>query len=236
VSASHLIALSLAVALAAFVQGSIGVGFALMMSPLLGLLEPSLLPVGVLVLMLPLNAYVAWRERQVIDFAGAGWITAGRVVGTAGGIWVLAALSPSALNIFVGVAILAAVLATLAMPRFDPGRPAFVAAGLVTGVTETATGVGGPPLALVYQHQLPSVMRPTIAACFLVGELVSLAVLVVSGRAGSTQLLSSMQLMPALIVGGLASRFIHHRVNARFMRAFVLVFSSVSALVLLFKA
>ena len=234
-SAQHLILLSLAVALAAFVQGSIGVGFALMMSPLLGLFEPSLLPVGVLVLMLPLNLYVAWRERQRIDFPGAGWITAGRVVGTAGGVWVLAALSASALNIFVGVAILAAVLVTLAMPRFEPGRPAFVSAGLVTGVTETATGVGGPPLALVYQHQLPSVMRPTIAACFLVGELVSLVVLVASGRAGSVQLLSAMQLMPALIVGAVASRFIHHRVNARFMRAFVLVFSTVSAVVLVLK-
>jgi uncharacterized protein len=124
VTAQHLILLSLAVALAAFVQGSIGVGFALMMSPLLGLFEPTLLPVGVLVLMLPLNAYIAWRERQRIDFAGAGWITAGRVVGTAGGVWVLAALSASALNIFVGAAILAAVLVTLAMPRFEPGRPA----------------------------------------------------------------------------------------------------------------
>lgn len=234
-SAEHLVLLSAAVVFAAFVQGSIGVGFALMMSPLLGLFEPSLLPVGVLVLMLPLNLYVAWRERQRIDFPGAGWITAGRVVGTAPGMWVLAALSATALNIFVGLAILAAVLVTLAMPRFDPGRPAFVAAGLVTGVTETATGVGGPPLALVYQHQLPSVMRPTIAACFLVGELVSLVVLVVSGRAGAAQLLSSMQLMPALIAGALASRFIHHRINARFMRWFVLAFSSVSAVVLLVK-
>lgn len=234
-NAVHLVALSLAVAFAAFVQGSIGVGFALMMSPLLALLEPALLPVGVLVLMLPLNAYVAWRERHAIDAVGASWITAGRVVGTAGGIWVLAALSAGALNLFVGIAILAAVLATLAMPRFEPTRHAFVAAGVVTGITETATGVGGPPLALVYQHQRPAVMRATIALCFLVGELVSLAVLVVSGRAGGAQLASALLLMPALIAGGLLSRFMHYRVNARLMRAFVLVFSSVSALVLLFK-
>lgn len=235
-SAQHLALLSVAVALAAFLQGSIGVGFALLMSPLLSLLEPALLPVGVLVLMLPLNCYVAWRERQRIDFRGASWITAGRVVGTAGGVWVLAALSASALNIFVGLAILAAVLVTLAMPRFDPGRTSFVAAGLVTGVTETATGVGGPPLALVYQHQLPSVMRPTIAACFLVGELVSLLVLVVSGSTSALHLLSSLQLMPALLVGMLASRFMHHRINAGVMRGFVLAFSSAAAVLLLAKS
>jgi uncharacterized membrane protein YfcA len=232
----HLIALSAAVAFAAFVQGSIGVGFALIVAPLLGLLEPALLPVGVLGLMVPLNLYVAWRERPSIDSRGASWITLGRVAGTAGGLWVLTALSASALGIFVGVSILAAVLATLAMPAFAPSRHAQVAAGIVTGITETATGVGGPPLALVYQHQPVPVMRATLAVCFLVGELVSLAVLFASGRVGAAQVEGAALLMPALVVGGLASRYMHLRVNARFMRAFVLVFATASAVVLLVRA
>jgi hypothetical protein len=236
VSPDHLLALSAGVAFAAFVQGTIGVGFALIMAPLIGLLEPALLPVGVLALMLPLNFYVAWRERPSIDSHGASWITAGRVIGTAGGMWVLAALSASALGVFVGVSILAAVLATLAMPAFAPSRHALVGAGLVTGITETATGVGGPPLALVYQHQPVPVMRATIATCFLLGEIVSLVVLFASGRVGATQFIGAALLLPALVVGGLASRYMHLRVNARWMRAFVLVFATVSALVLLIKA
>jgi uncharacterized membrane protein YfcA len=235
VSPDHLVVLSVAVAFAAFVQGSIGVGFALIVAPLFGLLEPALLPVGVLALMLPLNLYVAWRERPAIDRRGAGWITVGRVVGTAGGVWVLATLSASALGIFVGVSILAAVLATLAMPAFAPSRHALVGAGVVTGITETATGVGGPPLALVYQHQPVPVMRATIAVCFLVGEIVSLAVLFASGRVGTPQFAGAALLLPALVVGGLASRYMHLRVNARFMRGFVLLFATTSALVLLFK-
>jgi uncharacterized membrane protein YfcA len=236
VTPDHLLMLSLAVAFAAFVQGTVGVGFALIVAPLFGLLEPALLPVGVLLLMLPLNLYVAWRERPAIDASGAGWITAGRVVGTAGGLWVLAALSASALGIFVAVSILAAVLATLAMPAFSPSRHALIGAGLITGVTETATGVGGPPLALVYQHQPPAVMRATIALCFLLGELVSLAVLFVSGRVGAEQFVGAAVLLPALVVGALLSRYMHLRVNARFMRSFVLVFASVSALVLLVRS
>jgi uncharacterized membrane protein YfcA len=236
VSGDHLVLLSLAVAFAAFVQGTIGVGFALIVAPLLGLLEPALVPVGVLVLMLPLNFYVAWRERPAIDRGGAGWITVGRVAGTAGGFWVLAALSTSALAVFVGASILAAVLATLAMPTFAPSRHALLGAGLVTGITETATGVGGPPLALVYQHQPVPVMRSTIAVCFLLGELVSLAVLWASGRVGAPQFLGAALLLPALLVGGAASRFMHLRVNARFMRGFVLVFATASALALLARA
>lgn len=235
-SPDHLVLLSAAVAFAAFVQGTIGVGFALITAPLLGLLEPALLPVGVLALMLPLNFYVAWRERPAIDTRGAGWITAGRVVGTAGGLWVLAALSANALAIFVGGSILAAVLATLAMPAFAPSRHALVGAGLVTGITETATGVGGPPLALVYQHQPVPVMRATIAVCFLVGEIVSLLVLFASGRMGAPQFAGAGLLLPGLAVGGLASRYMHLRVNTRWMRMLVLVFATVSALVLLAKA
>ncbi|MBV9892178.1 MAG: sulfite exporter TauE/SafE family protein [Rhizobacter sp.] len=231
-----LLLLSVAVAFAAFVQGTTGVGFALITAPLLGLLAPDLVPVGVLALMLPLNLYVAWRERGAIDLRGAAWITVGRTVGTAGGVWVLAMLSPSALAIFVGGSILAAVLATLVLSPFAPTRHALLSAGVVTGITETATGVGGPPLALVYQHQPVPVMRATIAVCFLLGELVSLAVLAGTGHAGAREFGSAALLLPALLSGAIGSRFMHLRVNARFMRAFVLVFSSCSALLLLLKA
>lgn len=232
----HFAIISAAVLVAGFVQGATGVGFALILAPVMGLLEPALLPVCVLVLMLPLNVYVIWRERAAIDRTGATWITAGRVAGTAGGLWVLVALSASALNVFVGLATIAAVLATLAAPAFTPGRPAFIAAGVVTGITETATGIGGPPLALVYQHQPVAVMRSTVALCFLLGQLVSLAALVAVGRVGASQMTAATELLPALGMGAVLSHVVHDRVNTRFLRAFVLVFALVSGLVLLARA
>ncbi|KAF1069897.1 sulfite exporter TauE/SafE family protein [Variovorax sp.] len=235
-SAQHLVLMSLAVLVAAFVQGATGVGFALIAAPVIGLVRPELLPVCVLVLMLPLNLYVAWRERGAIDGTGARWITGGRVAGTAGGLWVLAALSAGQLSLFVGASTVAAALVTLLMPAFSPGRGAFVGAGLVTGITETATGIGGPPLALVYQHQPAPTMRSTIALCFLLGELVSLAVLLATGRVGLPQLQAAALLLPALVVGAVLSRLVHRRVNGRLLRIFVQLFAIVSGLVLLVKA
>jgi len=235
-STQHLVLMSLAVLVAAFVQGATGVGFALIAAPVIGLVRPELLPVCVLVLMLPLNLYVAWRERGAIDGTGARWITGGRVAGTAGGLWVLAALSAGQLSLFVGASTVAAALVTLLMPAFSPGRGAFVGAGLVTGITETATGIGGPPLALVYQHQPAPTMRSTIALCFLLGELVSLAVLLATGRVGLSQLQAAALLLPALVVGAVLSRLVHRRVNGRLLRIFVQVFAIVSGLVLLVKA
>ena len=232
-SAEHLLLVSIAVLAAAFVQGATGVGFALIVAPVIGMVRPELLPVCVLVLMVPLNFYVVWRERPSIDRVGASWITGGRILGTAGGLWVLAALSASHLALFVGASTIAAALVTLMMPAFSPGRSAFVASGLITGITETATGIGGPPLALVYQHQPAPIVRSTIALCFLIGELVSLVTLMAAGRIGLPQLYAAAQLLPALLVGAVLSRVVHRRVNGRFLRMFVQVFAIASGVVLL---
>lgn len=67
-------------------------------------------------------------------------------------------------------------------PAFDPNRTGLVAVGLITGITETSTGVGGPPLALAFQHKAAPVLRSTVALCFLVGEVISVIVLAVSGK------------------------------------------------------
>ena len=230
-----LVLASAIVVVASFIQGSTGVGFALLVAPVLGLLAPALLPVAVLVLMLPLNAYIAWRERAALDFPSGGWISLGRLAGTFGGLWVLVALSARQLNLLIGWSTLAAVLATLVMPVFRARPAAFVTAGLITGVTETATGIGGPPLALVYQHHPVATMRSTIALCFLVGELMSLGFLWHAGRIGAEQLMGAAQLLPALAVGAFASVLVHHKVNSRALRTFVMVFSIASALVLLFR-
>lgn len=232
----HFAIMAVVVALAAFVQGSSGLGFALIVAPVLSMLQPELLPVCVLILMLPLNAYVAWRERHALDRRGAAWISAGRLLGTFGGLGVLLVLSTQALSVFVGLSTIAAAIVTWIIPAFTPGLAAFLLAGLVTGVTETATGIGGPPLALTYQHRPVAEMRSTLAVCFLVGELMSLAFLLAAGRITWNHLLVALALLPALGVGAVLSRHVHARIDARAMRLFVQGFAVVCGLVLLLKA
>ncbi len=224
------------VAVAAFVQGASGLGFALIATPVMGIVQADLLPVAILLLMLPLNIYVVWRERSSVDGRGAGWISAGRLVGTAGGFAVLVAVPASRINLLIGGSTVLAVLASLAVPSFIPGRPSQVIAGAVTGVTETATGVGGPPLALVYQHRVAPVLRSTVALCFLVGEIISLVVLLAAGRVDEEQVRAALLLCPALAVGAVASHFVHHRIGGPRLRIGVLVFALVSGVALLLKA
>jgi uncharacterized protein len=225
--------LAILVAGSAFVQASIGVGFALIMAPVLALVAPELLPGGLLLLMLPLNAFVGWRERSALDWFGSGWITAGRAAGTFLGFWVLVAVSSSTLNLLVGIATLLAALASLFAPAFDPSRAAFVTAGVMTGITETATGIGGPPLALVYQHHAAASLRANVAICFLIGEIFSVVLLAVTHRLTMWQIEAAALLFPALAVGALASAIVHGRLDQRRMRLFVLIFAIVSGLVLI---
>ncbi|WP_138905236.1 sulfite exporter TauE/SafE family protein [Streptomyces albidochromogenes] len=225
--------LAVTVAVAAFVQGSSGLGFALIVAPVAGLLDPGLVPVFVLASMIPLNLYVAWRERDSLDLRGAGWITAARLAATPGGLMLLWVIPDRSLGLFVGAATVLAAVVSLAAPAFTPGRGAYVAAGAVTGLTETATGVGGPPLALVYQHRPPAELRSTVAVCFLVGEVASLALLFATGQGSPAQLGPVALLLPALAAGAWLSRLVHHRLDARRTRLFVLAFALVSGAVLM---
>jgi len=225
--------IALAVFAGTFIQGVTGMGFALVVAPVLGILRPELLPGGLLLMMIPLNAYVAWREWRALDRHGVGWITAGRTAGTFGGLAILLALPASALDIMIGVTTILAAVATLMLPSFSPGKSAFLSTGVFTGITETATGIGGPPLALVYQHMPAATLRSSVALCFLLGEIISLVVLAFAGRIDASTFSSLAWVMPPLIIGIVASQAFYKKIEARFLRIAVLVFAIVSGVFIL---
>ena len=225
--------IALSVLAGGLLQGSIGVGFALIVSPVLALLAPALLPGTVLILMLPMNAFVAWRERHSVDRTGTAWITLGRCAGALVGLATLAALSVGSLRVFTGLATILIVGASLMGGAFKLSRPVFLGAGLITGITETATGIGGPPMALVYQHQPGPVLRSTLAACFFIGEILSLALLAASGRLPVAQLAAAAWLLPVLGLGVIGTRWFYGRLDGRPLRMAMLAFALLSGIVCL---
>ncbi len=225
-----------AILVAAFVQGSTGMGFAMFSAPLVSLVDASLIPVMLLVLMLPLNSYVGWRERDALDWRGIRWISVGRFAGTFIGLWILLVVNLHQLSLLIGISTIAAALAALLAPAFDPNRTGLAAVGLITGVTETSTGVGGPPLALAYQHKSGPVLRSTVAVCFLIGEVISLLVLAAGGTIDATSVLWALALMPFLAVGSFVSRFVHHRLDGPLLRYLVLGFAIVSGIAVILEA
>lgn len=227
--------LGFAVAVAACVQGSIGIGFALIVAPVMAFSRPDLLPVSLLLLMLPLNLFTFLREHHAVDWKGGGWITLGRLFGTLTGAGVLVIASSHAINLLVGASTVVVAVFTMLAPAFSPSWTALAAVGVFTGVSETATGIGGPPLALAYQHHRPDVLRSTVAGCFLLGELVSLGVLATIGRVGWQQARWAALLLPFLVIGGLVSSWVRHGVNAKLLRGLVLAFAVISGAALMVR-
>lgn len=222
--------------LSAFVQGSTGMGFAMIVAPVVSFIDPSLIPVMLLVLMIPLNFYVAARERKDIDWHGVKWISVGRFAGTFFGLWILVIVNLHQLSLLIGWSTLIAAVIALLAPKFSPNRSALTIVGLITGVTETSTGVGGPPYALAYQHSPGPELRSTVAVCFLVGEVISLIVLAISGQVTGPVMLFTATMLPFLAVGSFLSRYVHHRLDGPVLRYIVLGFAIVSGAVVIVQA
>jgi len=228
--------IGLAIFIAAFVQGSSGMGFAMLSAPIISLFAPGLIPVMLLVLMIPLNVYVGWRERRAVDWRGVKLISIGRFAGTFLGLWILLAVNLHQLTMLIGWSTLIAAVVALLSPSFNLGRAGLAMVGLVTGVFETSTGIGGPPLALAYQHKKGPVLRSTVALCFLVGEVISLIVLALGGKVGAHTLVFSAEMLPFLALGSYASKFVHHRLDGPLLRYIVLGFASISGIVVILQA
>lgn len=171
---------------AAGVQATTGLGFALVLTPVLfALLAPAGAILTVTVLGLELNLLVLLGERrrpqvawgEVVPLLGAA------VPGTVFGILLLRALSKPVLQVSVGVAVMAAALARARVDRRAHGGGSGsvrLALGFTSGALATSTGVSGPPLALWLARRglTPSELRDSLSAIFLAIGMVALLALV----------------------------------------------------------
>jgi uncharacterized membrane protein YfcA len=126
-AALHLTPLEYALALAivavgAAVQGSVGFGANLLAVPVLALLEPESLPTTLTLVIIPLAAVMARRERHGVDWAGVGWLMAGRLPGTVLGALVVASVAGDTISVLAGSGVLLAVGMSVLSTRADRSR------------------------------------------------------------------------------------------------------------------
>lgn len=223
-----LVALEAAVLAGALIQGSIGFGSALVIVPALGLVRPAAVPVAMLLLAVPMTSWMAFAERRSIDWPGYGWILLGRIPGTAAGVWILATVPLASFEAVVGALVLAAVAISVVGPGFAMRGRTRTIAGFAAGTFGTAVGIGGPPLALVYQGRPGPELRSTLAVSFVTGLGVSLAALAVAGRVERWHLILALELLPALAVGLVAARAAARLLDERWLRPAVLTYAAVA--------
>lgn len=219
------------VAVGAAVQGTVGFGANLVVAPVLALVEPGAVPVTPMLLVLPLALAMVRREHHGVDRRAVGWLMLGRLPGTALGTLVVAGVSVATLSVLAGVGVLLAVGASLLTARVPITPATTVAAGVASGALGTATSIGGPPMALLFQHREGPALRATLAAAFAIGTLVSLSALAVAGVVDGHDVVLAAALLPGTAAGVLASGRLTRHVDGAWLRPAVLVFAAATAVV-----
>jgi uncharacterized protein len=224
-----------AVLVGAIIQGAVGFGVGLVAAPIVTLLDPSLMPGSLLVagFLLPLMSFAT--EHRHYD-PKVGWVFVGRVVGTAPGVLIVAALPPDQLAAGVGLMTLLAVGLTLHTFVVPVNRSTRVCAGFFSAIGATAASIGGPPLGLVYQRADPRTARSTTALVFVLGSLLSIGGLTLAGEMSLRELLTGLCFFPFFAVGFLLSLPMRPHLRGRVFRYAVLGVVTASALAVLVRA
>lgn len=221
---------------AAVVQGVIGYGMNLIVAPLFVMVDPSLVPVPVLLVAI-LNAVLATaREHRHVDWRGVRWAMTGRVPGIALGVLAVTLLPERPFTAVIGVSVLMGVALSLIAWRPRPTPLALVVAGVASGTFGTAAAIGGPPIALLYQHSAGPTVRATMAVFFALGSLASVIGLAIGGQVHGEPVTQAALLLPFMVVGFLVSNPLRRILDAGWMRPAVLVVACGSAVLLIARS
>lgn len=223
-------------AIAASLQGTVGLGFGMLSVPLLSLIDPNLAPAPQLFIALPLTISMAWTERRAIDLHGFWWIIGGRVPGAVIGVALLAVASQRNLEILIAFIVLGAVAAIARGIRVRRTPVTKFAAGMTAGTTGVVAAIGGPPVALLYASEDSDTIRSTLAAVFSIGLTTSIVFRYASGNISAYDLRVALILFPAAVIGYLSSLVLKGRVPKETVRSAILLISGLGAAALLLRA
>jgi uncharacterized membrane protein YfcA len=229
----------LALALAfvgSLLQGSIGFGLAVVAAPILLLIDPRFVPGPMMLAAVVLVVLIALRERRDVIVHDVALATVGRIIGTLPAAYALSKLSANVYEmVFAGLILLAVALSLLGWHTRPTPRNVVLAA-ILSGFIGTMSSVGGPALAMMYQHESGPRIRGTISAIFTIGTTISLAALWCVGRFGAIELMLGLLLLPGVLLGFVLSRYTARRLDRTEIRPAVLGISAFSAVVVALRA
>ena len=218
-----------AILLASCLQASIGFGMGMLAAPVVAIVDPALIPGTLIMLAALVTLMVVIRERTSIDVSGTGWALIGRVPGTIAGALLLAAIPERALAILIAGVVIVGVALTSSGWIPLPHKRNLMLAGATSGVLGTATSIGGPPMALVWQGSTGPRLRGTMSGFFLIGSVMSIGMLTLTGAVDGHTFRAFGLLIPASVGGYALSRYANRLLNPRRQRWTAIAVSAAGA-------
>lgn len=235
-SSAEFIVATLAVIAGSIVQVASGVGGGFIIVPLLAWIDIGLVPAPLLFASLSLSSLMAAREWQAIDWRYIPVILSGLMPGSLLGAWILASVHIDNLGIVFGSVILFAIIVTASGRHIPLNRVTGALTGALSGTMGTSSGIGAPPLALLYQNQPAAQIRATLATLYTGATLIMLVMLFSFGEFGTDDVRSGLLLIPGFLLGYWLALFWVPKVSRGRARAAVLLVSSAAAVALILRS
>lgn len=201
-----------------YIQSSIGFGLAIIAAPVLFFIDPHYVPAPITVSAFTLSLVNAWSHRDSISLRGLKYAILGRVPGSMAGALLILSINQDLLGLWLGLSVLLAVVLSLSTVALTPTRGHMLTAGFLSGFMGTSSSIGGPPMALLLQHQETRFIRANLSAFFVVSCLMSLAMLAPVGYFGSREILLALPLLPGTLLGYWLARHTWHLISPRLLR------------------
>ena len=223
------------VIIGSIIQGSLSVGFALMVTPILIIIEPAFIPGPVMICRLFLSILIIIKEHRSIDFKDIKISIIGRIFGTLLAAFVILIISEELFGIIFGGFIFLAVIFSFNKSKLHPSKPLLLLAGFLSGLMGTITSIGGPPMGLVYQNKEGPIIRGTLSGFFLIGSIFSIIILAIIGKIKIYELQLFFIIIPPLMVGFFLSFFTSKLLDKGYIRYAILIVCTISASAVIIK-
>ena len=183
--------------LGSFVQTAIGFGLAIVSAPILIIIAPQYVPAPICLVALFISLLNSLKHRNSIELGGLKMAILGRIPGSIAGATLLVFVSTQSLSLWVGLLVLLAVFISIMPFRIEPTPKRMVIAGLFG----TSSAIGGPPMAILLQHQEANQLRGNLSAFFVFSSIISLITLIPVGFLNIDKLWLTLPLLPAAWAG-----------------------------------
>ncbi|SIS45718.1 sulfite exporter TauE/SafE family protein [Neptunomonas antarctica] len=233
-SAYELLAL-LIVTSGVILQTWVGIGFGLLAAPLLYLIDPAYIPAPILILGFFLSFLLVLNSQNKVSWRRVLPAIIARFPGSLCGAMLLVAVPAYMLSLLFGSMLLVAVGVSLRTCKVTITPVNLCIGGFFSGLVGTVTSVGGPPIALVYQEENRITARNELAVFFLIGTPISIFFLAVQGSVALSDVMLSLKMLPGVFIGFGCAHVWDSRINTSSAKSALLVISSASALVVLYK-
>lgn len=218
------------------IQGSVGIGFAVIVAPILMLYAPPFVPGPIVLAALLLVVLIAVRERRDVIMRDLPPATLGRILGTIPAAYALSVLPRSLYELLFGLLVMLGVVVSAMGWYIRPTPWSVFLVSILSGFMSTVSSVGGPPMALMYQNEEGPRIRATISAIFIIGGTVTIAGLWSVDRFHATELMLGLILMPGVVAGFVISRHTASRLDARHVRPALLAVSAACAVIVIARS